>query len=61
MTEHPQPRSANDFDDLPEPARSQAVESFQQLIAQGKSPSEADEQARELALKWVSERAPTAT
>jgi hypothetical protein len=59
MTHHPK-REANDFDDLPEPARSQAVETFHQLIEDGRSEAEADKQARDLALNWLSERAPTA-
>lgn len=59
-TSHPT-RSAHDFNDLPEPARSQAVATFQDLIEEGRTEQEADHQARELARNWLSERVPTVT
>jgi len=56
----PQPsRSVQDFEDLKEPARSRAVEIFRSLVADGRSEEEAEEQARQLARNWSSERAPT--
>lgn len=51
-------RNVHDFDDLPEPARARAVVFFDQLVADGKDESEAENQARALAEKWMRERAP---
>lgn len=47
------------FDDLPEPARTNAFEIFQQLCAEGSDRQEALKQAHDQASSWIAERAGT--
>lgn len=61
MTTPKPTHNVHDFEELPEPARSKAVEIFQSLIDDGRSEEEADEQARQLVHSWLSERVPTST
>lgn len=52
----PSAEMPNEFDDLPEPARSKALEFFQELIASGSNKSDALSEARERAQHWIAER-----
>lgn len=48
----------DEFNDLPEPARSRAVSFYEELIKDGRDEREAVRQARELIEKWMRERVP---
>ena len=53
-------RMPSQFDELPEPARIKAFETFQALLADGIDEQEALEQASQQAQNWITERGPTA-
>jgi hypothetical protein len=48
----------DEFNDLPEPARSKAVQFYEELLRGGKDDAEALKQAHALAEKWMRERVP---
>ncbi len=48
----------DEFNDLPEPARSKAVHFYEELLKAGEEDKDALKKAHELAEKWMRERAP---